>query len=372
MALKEAEIIDRAFEKAKEVLKKCSTKKGFYAAFPGYAGVWSRDSIITSIGASLIEEKFKETFKRSLITLAKAQSKKGQIPNAVIDKGAEYKSIDSTLWFVFGHYLYKQRYKDDSLYKKHKKNIDKALTWLSYQDMGEDLMLEQLPTTDWQDAFPHRYGHTINTQALYYKILNLTGKKRDAKKLRKNVNKNKDDKLWQENYYLPWRWKNHNKYKELGEWFDSLGNLLAIIFELADKEQSEKIFNHIKNKKINKPYPVKAIFPPIRPKTKEWQDYFKDCAAGKAYHYLNSGIWTFIGGFYICALVKHKKIKEAQKELLQLAKANLQKPFYSEWLNGKTGRPGISGDGSKDGNQAWNAGMYIAAYESVKKKKSVI
>ena len=29
--------------------------------------------------------------------------------------------------------------------------------------------------------------------------------------------------------------------KKIGNWFDSLGNLLAIIFDLADKERAEKI-----------------------------------------------------------------------------------------------------------------------------------
>jgi len=365
--------IDDAYKRAKDVLNKCTTKKGFYAAFPGYAGVWSRDSIITSIGASLLnDDLMKETFKQSLITLSKNQSKKGQIPNAVIKGKAEYKSIDSTLWFVLGHYLYKRRYNDSTLIKKHKSSISNALKWLSYQDMGEDLMLEQLPTTDWQDAFPHKYGHVINTQALYYKVLSLEEKKSDALKLKKRTNTDKDDKLWQGNYYLPWRWKNHNKYTEFGEWFDSLGNLLSIIFELADKSQANKIIRHIKNKKIDKPYPVKAIYPLIKPKTKDWQNYFKDCEAGKANHYLNAGIWTFIGGFYVLALVKLKKFKEAEKQLKMLAKANLQKPYFSEWLHGKTGKPGVSGTGSKEGNQAWNAGMYIAAYESVKRKKSVI
>src|SRR3989344_2323011 len=172
-----------AYDKAIKVLELCSTPLGFFAAFPGYKGVWARDSMITSLGASLLGEKFHETFKHSLITLVKNQSKHGQIPNAIMfDKKPpkpEYKSIDSTLWFLIGSHIYKERYKDASLFKKQKTNINDALTWLSYQDTGEDGMLEQQPTSDWQDAFPHRYGHTINTQALYYKVLKLEKKKKE-------------------------------------------------------------------------------------------------------------------------------------------------------------------------------------------------
>src|SRR3989344_9136172 len=105
-------IIVEAYAKAIEVLDLCKTSHGFFAAYPGYDALWSRDSMITSLGASLLEEKYQETFKQSLITLSSNQSENGQIPNAV-DKFSkrkphvDFKSIDSTLWFIIGHYIYK-------------------------------------------------------------------------------------------------------------------------------------------------------------------------------------------------------------------------------------------------------------------------
>lgn len=370
------DITKEAYNQAVQVLKKSTTSHGFHAAYPGYRGVWARDSMITSLGASLIKKpSFQNTFKQSLITLAKHQSKKGQIPNAVLlhehPPKTDYKSIDSSCWFIIGHQIYKERYNDSTLSKKHSNQIKKTLNWLSFQDMGEDHMLEQLPTTDWQDAFPHRYGHTINTQALYYKILSATDKT-EAKLLKNQVNNNSDDKLWNGSFYLPWRWKNHNKYQEKGEWFDSLGNLLAIIFDLASPSQASKILNHIKKNKIDKPFPIKTIHPPIKPNSKDWQSYFNDAEAKTPYHYSNAGIWTFIGGFYVLALIKNKKFKEAAQQLEKLAEANLQTPLFSEWLHGQTGLPGHTASKSKQGNQAWNAGMYILAYESLKKKKCLI
>lgn len=353
-----------AYEKAIQVLEKCITPKGFRAANPGYNGVWARDSMITSLGA--IDKEFKNVFRNSLITLGKNQSKLGQIPNAILldNNQVDYKSIDSTLWFIIGHYVYKKRF-DKKIFNKHKLSVKKALTWLKYQDMGEDLMLEQLPTTDWQDAFPHRYGHTINTQALYYKVLNLIGAKKEAAKLKHQVNNNSDVNLWNGRFYLPWRWKNHRNYHEKGEWFDSLGNLLAVIFDLADKNQAEKILSHIKNEKIDQPYPIKAIYPPIIEGSIDWQPYFNDCDARAAYSYLNAGIWTYIGGFYVLALIKQKNLKKAQEQLYKLAEANL-KSNYGEWINGETGIP-CPGE-----NQAWNAGAYILAYHSLKEKRILI
>ena len=362
-------MINECYEKAKEVIRACSTKHGLYASAGkrGYNAVWARDSMISLIGASSSGE-FKDVFKQSLIVLADNQSKKGQIPNAV-DKWSErkphvdYASIDSSLWYIIGHYVYSMRYKDNSLFRKYRGSIENALFWLSCWDMGENGLLEQLPTTDWQDAFPHKYGQTINTQALYYKVLNLAGEK-DARKLKFMVNKHEETKLWNDNFYLPYRWKNHGKYLEIGSWFDSLGNFLSIIFDLADKPKAEKIFNYIEKNKINRPYPVKAIYPPIKRGSKEWQDYFDDCDAREPYHYLNGGIWTYIGGFYVLSLIKLKKFKKAEQELKKLTEANLNGDF-PEWINPLTKEP--------NGRlQAWNAGLYMLAYNSFKEKKVLI
>lgn len=370
--------IEIAYTQAVKILDLCSTPNGFFAAYPGYDMVFGRDSMIMSLGASLVRnKKLQNTFKQSLVTLGKNQSPKGQIPNAV-DKyvkrkhHVDFKSIDSTLWFIIGHYVYKDRYKDSLFFNKSKTKIKKALTWLSYQDMGEDGMLEQLPTTDWQDAFPHRYGHTINTQALWYRVLELTGKIKQAKELKKKVNEDKEDGLWNGNFYLPWRWKNHNKYQEKGEWFDTLGNVLAIIFGLADKSKAEKILSYIKRKGIDKPYPAKSIYPPIKKPSKDWQDYFLDADSGKAWHYLNAGIWTYVGGFYICALIKMKKFSEAERQLQKLAEANMKNNGnFAEWLHGLTGNIGGT-EAGKESYQGWNAGMYIVAYESLKRKKCLV
>ncbi len=365
-------MIDECYEKAIDAIRACSTKNGLFASGgkEGYNAVWARDSMISFLGASLVKNSlFKDTFKKSIITLGDNQSKKGQIPNCV-DKFSErkphvdYASIDSTLWYIIGHYAYKERYKDNSLFNKYKDAIKQALSWLDCQDVGEKGMLVQLPTTDWQDAFPHKYGYTINTQALYYKVLNLMGRNRDAKKLRFMTNENEDTRLWNGKFYVPYRWKNHNKYREMGNWFDSLGNLLAIVFGLADMAKSEMIISYIEKNKINMPYPVKAIYPPIRKGTKDWQDYFEDCAAKKPYNYLNGGIWTFIGGFYILSLLKLKMFKKAKIEMRKLAEANLRGDF-PEWIDPLTKR-------SYGEQQAWNAGMYILAYESFNKKKSLV
>jgi glycogen debranching enzyme len=367
------EILYECFEKAKDCVRKCLRPHGLYASgnYDGYFAVWSRDSMITSLGASLCGDEFKEVFRASILTLGDHQSKNGQIPNCV-DKWenraphVDFKSIDSSMWYIIGNYIYSERFKDEKLLLGNKLLIDKALCWLSCQDTGEIGMLTQLPTSDWQDAFPHRYGYTINSQALYYKVLTLVGDMDGAEKLKYMVNDNKDDCLWNGEFYVPYRWKNHGKYKEIGDWFDSLGNILAIVFELADEEKAIKILNYIKKKKIAEPHPIRAIYPPIKKGSPYWQDYYLDCLAGVPNNYLNGGVWGYIGCFYVLALIKVGKMKDAETELKKIAEVNLKLGF-PEWIHPTKHIATV-----RDQLQAWEAGTYILAYKSLKEGKVLI
>ena len=362
--------VDLCYEKSIDALKECSSPHGLFASGPphGYNTVWSRDSMISFLGASLLSD-FKKQFVLTIKTLSKYQSKLGQIPNCVDlydkkrKKQVTYTTIDSTLWYIIGHHIYAKNY-DDNLLKKYKKNIDKALTWVDYQDTSEDSLPEQQPTSDWQDIFPHKYGQVLNTQALYYKTLILLKKEKLAKKIKKIVNGGVSKELnffdSKKGYYLPWLWKAHDKYREQGNWFDSLANLLTVVFGLADKNRAMRVLSFIKKNKITKPYPIMSIYPPIKRNQKAWKDYFNSCDLNP-YQYANAGIWPYIGSFYVIALVKYKKFNEAKKQLTKLAESNL-KGNFPEWIHPKTRK-------SFGHLQAWDAGTYMLAYECLKAKK---
>lgn len=377
-------IIQQAYNKAIKVLSACAKPTGFYASGlkGGYEATWARDSMITSLGASLVGNKFKTPFARSLELLAKHQSANGQIPNCVgsynIDRRSDvtFNTIDSTLWYIIGHFVYASAYRDEKLIDKHKTSIAKGLVWLRYQDPNEDKLLAQQPTMDWQDAFPHKYGRVINTHALYYAALNLTGQEKLARYIRPILNGQTQKYLSQYSprlgYYLPWVWKNHDGDLEHEEWFDSLGNNLAVITGLASPSIAKSILNHISRQKINRPFACKTIWPPIKPGDKEYHTYFSKCGSDQPGFYLNAGIWPFIGGFYVVALVKMKQYSKAQTELELLARANMKKMKirgiktayeFNEWLDGRTGAP------KGEPYQAWSAGMYIYAHECVQRKK---
>jgi glycogen debranching enzyme len=81
--------------------------------------------------------------------------------------------------------------------------------------------------------------------------------------------------------------------------------------------------------------------------------------------YHNGGVWPWVGGLYVAALVRAGLMERAHSALHQLAEANKygrdHEWEFNEWLHGITGEP----KGSPD--QLWSAGMYLYAYMCVKR-----
>lgn len=379
-ATSQVNIIEEAYQEAIKVLDACAKPTGFYASGlkGGYEATWARDSMTMTLGAVLVDDRYKSVIKKSLDLLAKNQSYLGQIPNCVgsynLDRQSDvtFNTVDSNLWYILGLLIYSSVFDDKDFYQKHQRQLTLALIWLAYQDPDEVRLIAQQPTMDWMDAFPHKYGYTIHAQAMYYGALSMVGKSRQARHMQRVVNGEieryislYDPKL---GYYYPWGWKNHDDKREHEDWFDTTGNLLAIITGLATPKIARSILAHIDQASVARPYPCRAIDPPLKKGDKAWHDYFENCDARTPYHYLNGGVWPFIGGFYVAALVKMKDYAKAEAELTKLAEANLRQldgHGFNEWLDGKKGTP------QGEPYQGWSAGTYIYAYHCLKKKKAL-
>lgn len=383
------EILQEGVAAARAVLRKCAHPSGIYASgLPGgYAAVWARDSMMAAVCATLAGMDVKEMFRRSLLTLGAHQGARGQIPNAVgsynIDRKSDvtYNAVDANLWYLIGWDVYRKYCGGEALFQRNKRRIFAALQWLEYQDPDNVGLLAQQPTTDWQDAFPHKYGYTIYAHALYYLVLRKYGRRSHAEKLRAMLNGKERHYLAlfdaRRGYYLPWVWKKHVRGREEGTWFDTLGNVLAIVSGLATPSIARSILRHIASCHVDAPYPCRAIDPPLRKSSGDWQEYFEDSDAKTPYWYLNGGIWPFIGGWYVVALMKMREAGKAHRALALLAAANKKvkrgervpggKWGFHEWLHGKKGS---IGEGSSP-YQAWSAGTFLLAAESVEQSRGL-
>jgi glycogen debranching enzyme len=105
------------------------------------------------------------------------------------------------------------------------------------------------------------------------------------------------------------------------------------------------------------------FFPYILPGDADWHHRYSVYNNPGEYH--NGGIWPFVCGFYIAALVAAKKYKLAEEKLLSLTHLNRisNKPNigfgFNEWFKAQDGKP-MGQDW-----QTWSASLYLYAAKCV-------
>lgn len=399
-----ASLCEIAFDKALAVLSSECSPIGLMASPEGYPHVWARDSVITSLGA-LLSPGHENCLRVSLETLAGQQSELGAIPNNVsVATGrldhTNAGSIDSNLWFILGHAFQYRVSMDQDFLKRSWSALEKALLWLRYQDSNGCGLLEVHEAADWADLLANRFN-ILYDNVLWYAVLRemadlsgIVGEKNEryaamAEDVRHKISlvlwvgvesienweksvpdghtewkhtlSQVDPVVVKRPYFLP-----YVAFRDFGDYCDVFGNLLAILLGVANPAQEKRILDYLEQVGISDPYPVRVLHPIIHPGNKDWREYYRNNNLNIPEQYHNGGIWPFVGGFYVAALVKADRIEQARQQLEKLAEVNSlgvdEEWEFNEWCHGRTGKPmGYP-------HQAWSAGMYIFAYHCVQDK----
>jgi len=387
------DLAERVYRGAAESLRRCCVPDGLKASgrARGYRQIWARDSMITLLGARLIhDDQIQDALHASISTLRRHRSRAGEIPNNIDSETGRpnFRAYaDGGLWWIIG----------SSLLEPDPSTVRAVLAWYECQDVDGSGLLQMHEGSDWQDLFCTR-GKGLYLNCLYVIALRAAAQQlaltapaasehylRHARHVTDQINRlfwyrgdgytlphishtfstdnQQRDSLgrerWippkrhlvDEEYYLPYL-----GFRAFGEWFDSLGNLLAILSGVADQRRSDAILDFIERHSLNT-WPLQSLTPVVRPGDSDWRDYYG--ALNLPHHYHNGGVWPFIGGFYVAALVKAGRRVAAEHALRNLAALNEQGGF-NEWHHGESGLPMGVGD------QAWSAGMYVFALECVK------
>lgn len=369
-----------------------------------YASLFPRDIGVCSIGILMSGNKHLiEVLRKSLAELAETQSERGQFPFYYTPEEKQVRwwnpgSIDSTLWWCIAYLLYVKHTKDKDFQKIYASHLEKAFTWLQYQDTNNDLLLEQGEASDWADKMP-RHGTVLYSNALWYWLISLRAeveKQQEFSELKKKVYEAFNTLFWVHKHksnatnYIPDNgYTRENAFaNELIETInntvvdlpyyigfvahktfearcDVFGNMLAIMTGLADGEKTNRIVDFVKRSAINKPYPMKVLYPTIYPGEADFREYMIRSGQNFPWQYHNGGIWPFVGSFWVMVL-STIDLDLAEHELERVAYANSLNDFeFNEYLHGEYGTPmGVP-------YQSWNMAMFIAAYHAVLERKSV-
>lgn len=381
MELEKWKEIDKTRKAALEVL--LHNAHGPYKGLPrtagwGYPEPYTRDLMISILGISVSgDRKLIESIRNVLETLAKNQTRHGHIPSLVHDKNNRGAS-DTTPLFLLAVGIFRKISGEIDFLKDE---VNKSLHWMKYQCPLDLYLVAQLPTSDWRDEqWVIGYGLYVNT--IVYSYLCLLGYHERAGKMLNEMRKfitppsSKPSKvsegfaIREKPYFAFWTYKLYQS-----ERFDLLGNSLAILSGIASHAKAVKIISWIEEQcSFMKKEGDLAIdlppnfFPFIKPGDSEWRMRYEIYNKPGDYH--NGGIWPFISGFYVAALVAAKKQKLAEKKLwvltqiIKTAHSNELNYGFNEWLKAQNGHA-MGQDW-----QTWSAALYLYAVKCVEEKRT--
>jgi len=381
MEEKDQKLISSAKQSALKVM--LHNSRGPYQGLPrtagwGYPEPYTRDMMICSLGVLASKEpKLLQQLKRVLETLAANQTKLGHIPSLVHDK-EDRGASDTTPLFLMAVALYRKVIGDKHFLEEA---VSKATLWMEYQSPSDRLIVAQLPTSDWRDE-QWALGYSLYVNTIVYTYLKLLGFHKRAEQFQiemgrfavmaEHQQRHVHEGLLLKNkpYYAFWSYKVYRS-----ERFDLLGNSLAILAGIASKNRAKEIIawteteckNFRKNKDLTVDLPPN-FFPYTRPGDPDWHKRYEKYNQPGEYH--NGGIWPFVCGFYIAALVAAGKYKLAEKKLIALThliRKSREKNVdfgFNEWHRAQDGKP------CGQDWQSWSAAMYFYAVCCVEQKKT--
>jgi hypothetical protein len=252
---------------------------------------------------------------------------------------------------------------------------------MEYQSPSDRYLVAQQPTSDWRDEqWVTGYGLFVN--ALVYSYLRLLDKHERADRMRHEMGRftitggtihhhvHEGLVVKHKPYYAFWSYKIHSS-----ERFDLLGNSLAILSGIASPSRAEEMISWIEEEcaGMRKRGELAVDLPPnffpfIKPVDPDWHVRYSAYNNPGEYH--NGGIWPFICGFYVAALVAAKRHTLAMEKLVALThsikiSSTRHVDFgFNEWLKAQDGKP-MGQDW-----QTWSAALYLYAVKCVEEKRT--
>lgn len=264
-------------------LKSCYDTYGIVAGTHHYSDYWTRDAYFGWLSALEIGDT--QIVKNHLSNLSKFQKSSGLIPFMLrqnipglpffgikkhIKPFPKYRShkalytsnvIDSNAYFVIGFFDYLKKTNDFDFVTENLENITLALNWYK-QRQNNSLLVNEGLIAQWNDGVYKRgYVLVTNIQVYYahytYALLlqMLNKDSSEAFNFAKEIKEQIIKTYWEDSYFIDW--VNRNKrYK----YFDTIANMLAIIWGVADESMQNSILEFSKDHVYDVPL-AKVCFP---------------------------------------------------------------------------------------------------------------
>ncbi len=271
---------------AQNNLRSLYREEGIFAGPNQFSDYWARDALFATLGSNAIGDY--DISKKQLDLFIKYQKSNGQIP-------MRYGDYDITLK-LFGinlNQIDKPRYDQDKLFsyprdqnclfviaaedyvltsgdvrfaKDNFESFEQAIRWLAEEDDNGNFLIEEGNYGGWTDSVK-KNGEVLYTNACYYKslksisnlasITNQPAKSQIYAMWAKIVQSKINDEMWLESgYYADWI-SGNTKYT----YFSTDGNVLAIIWGVANDSQAKSILSYSENLGLSDEFGVRTTYP---------------------------------------------------------------------------------------------------------------
>ena len=276
-------------------------------------------------------------------------------------------SLDGQALLVIAALAYTQETGNTRFLEEHWAELRSAMQWLEKyrKGMGEDPLLHQGAFADWADSIA-RHGRVLYTNVVYWKALSEMAIAANrlsfhqesveyfvqAEKVLRAINRH----FWREDlgYFVTSDELLH---------LSSDGNLLAIAWGLARREQAESILSVMERARMAEPVPTRVTFPSYPRHLIALENLL-----GGVGNYHTDASWLWIGAWHVIALVKSGQMDAAQTLVSRILNVIVQDRQVNE-VHGPNGKPLSSMWYTSEAPLTWNAGMILYACHIFENKR---
>ncbi|HET9911654.1 MAG TPA: hypothetical protein VFQ13_07185 [Anaerolineales bacterium] len=359
-------------------------KEVVHAGYRNFSESWARDFGFAAYG--LLALKQYNPVKETLEAFLWHQTREGQLPvklhslnvvtrfmhsylgreqpNEMLLKpkyrsGHGAPSLDGQALLVIAALAYTQETGNGTFLENHWAELKLAMTWLENYRKGHenDHLLHQDAFADWADSIARR-GRVLYTNVVYWKALSEMAIAATRLNLQQdalhyfvkagNVLRAINKCFWRKDlgYFVTSDELSH---------LSSDGNLLAIAWGLATREQAESILRVMEDAKMAEPVPTRVTYPSYPRQLIALENIL----GGMANYHTNAS-WLWIGAWHIIALVRTGHLDKARELVLRILGVIVQDRQVNE-VHAPNGKPLASLWYTPEAPLTWNAGMVIYA-----------
>ncbi len=379
-------LLAEGYTRALALLRECNTEDGFLASpsqHDNYRRVWARDGVILGLAALMSgDRELVAGMRHTLSTLACHQGPHGEIPSNVdtlagrVSYGGTAGRVDADLWFLIGCCQYWQATGDEAFLDDMLPVMGRVRFLLGAWEFNNRGLLYVPQTGDWADEYIH-HGYVLYDQLLYlqaqrelcivYRHLHGSSDHALEEKVSRLKHMIRDNYWFDDSDGLPddayhevlyrkgkaaasphcagHHWMSFFSPQGYGYRFDTLANVLASLFGVADDEQRRRVDGFIADDGVvpDDMALLPAFYPVIEPIDKDWEELqmsFSYTFKNRPYEFHNGGLWPMVTGFYIADLAARGRREAAQHFLAGIHRANALemdgKPWsFPEYVHGR-------------------------------------